>query len=46
VGEIINAQLYAHPRPPGPHVLTASRLGSSLGAACDRALRGRVCLAR
>jgi Uma2 family endonuclease len=40
VGEIINGQFYAHPRPPGPHILMASRLGAGLGAAYDRARSG------
>jgi hypothetical protein len=33
-GEIIDGQLYAHPRPSGPHVLASSSLGYELLAAC------------
>lgn len=29
-GEIINGQLYTHPRPSGPHGLASSALGSDL----------------
>jgi Uma2 family endonuclease len=35
VGEIINGQLYAHPRPAGPHALTTSRIGVYLGGPYD-----------
>jgi Uma2 family endonuclease len=40
VGEIINGQLYAHPRPAGPHALTASHLGVDLGGPYDRGRGG------
>lgn len=30
VGELLNGQLYAHPRPAGPHALVASNLGANL----------------
>jgi hypothetical protein len=40
VGEILNGQLYAHPRPAGPHALTASHLGVDLGGPFDRGRGG------
>lgn len=40
VGEIINGQLYANPRPAGPHALTTSHLGVDIGGPFDRGRGG------
>ncbi len=39
-GEILNGQLYAHPRPSGKHVLAASNLGIEIGGPYHRGKDG------
>lgn len=39
-GEILNGQLYAHPRPSGKHILVASNLGIEIGGPYHRGKGG------
>lgn len=40
VGELIDGELWAWPRPSGPHTVVASRLGMDIGAPYDRGRGG------